>query len=129
MPERILAKSTKNIGAITLIKPVMDALGIRETVDRYSPMERSRGITHGQAIETLILNRLTSPTPLYHVEEWASLYALEEAYGIDADQVNDDRLARALEKRIAEWRPCSQSTCRYRRADSLTLRLAGQGIL
>lgn len=97
MRERILAKSTKNIGAIALIKPVMDALGIRETVDRYCPMERSRGITHGQAIETLILNRLTSPTPLYHVEEWASLYALEEACGIDADQVNDDRLARALD--------------------------------
>jgi transposase len=97
MHERIVAKSTKNIGAVALIKPIMDTLQIRETVDRYCQMGRKRGITHGQAIEAMILNRLISPTPLYHVERWAGLYALDEACGIDANQVNDDRLARALD--------------------------------
>jgi transposase len=97
MSQRIVAKSTKNIGAITLLKPIMDALHIRETVDRYCPMERKRGLTQGQAIEALIINRLISPTPLYYVERWAKLYALNEICGIDANQVNDDRLARALD--------------------------------
>ena len=97
MSQRIVAKSTKNIGAITLLKPIMDALHIRETVDRYCPMERKRGLTQGQALEALIINRLISPTPLYHVERWAKLYALNEICGIDANQVNDDRLARALD--------------------------------
>jgi transposase len=97
MRESIVSKTTKNIGAIALIKPVLDALGVRETVDRYCPMDRNREITHGQAVEVMVMNRLTSPTPLCHVEEWAALYALEEACGIEADQVNDDRLARALD--------------------------------
>jgi len=79
------------------IKPVLDTLGVRESVDRYCPMDRKRGITHGQAVEVMVMNRLTSPTPLLHVEEWAKLYALEEACGIEADEVNDDRLARALD--------------------------------
>ena len=61
-------------------------------------MERDGdGITNGQAIETMILNRLTSPTPLVHFEEWAKEYALEEACEISPDAVNDDRLARALD--------------------------------
>jgi transposase len=97
MRESIVSKTTKNIGSIALIKPVLDSLGVRETVDRYCTMDRNRGITHGQAVEAMIMNRLTSPTPLCHVEEWAMLYALEEACGIEADQVNDDRLARALD--------------------------------
>jgi len=97
MRESIVAKVTKNVGGIALIKPVLDALGLKEAVDRYCPMERGRGITHGQAVEVMIMNRLTSPTPLCHVEEWAKLYALEEACGVEADQVNDDRLARALD--------------------------------
>lgn len=97
MRESIAAKTTKNIGGIALIKPVLDALGVRETVDRYCPMNRNRGITHGQAVEVMVMNRLTSPTPLWHVEEWAKLYALEETCGIESDQVNDDRLARALD--------------------------------
>ena len=97
MRECIVSKTTKNVGAIALIKPVLDALGVKEAVDRYCPMDRKRSITHGQAVEVMVMNRLTSPTPLLHVEEWAKLYALEEACGIEADQVNDDRLARALD--------------------------------
>ena len=97
MNQTIAAKSTKNIGAITLLKPILDSLHIRETVDRYCPMQREHALTNGQAIETMIINRLISPTPLYHVEKWAELYALNETCGIDANQVNDDRLARALD--------------------------------
>jgi len=95
--ESIVAKSTKNVGGIALIKPLLDALGLREAVDRYCPMDRNRGITHGQAVEVMVMNRLTSPTPLCYVEDWARLYALEEACGIEAGRVNDDRLARSLD--------------------------------
>jgi transposase len=96
-PKDILSKSTKNLGAIALIKPILDGIGIKEIVDGYAPMERERGITNGDAIEVMVLNRLTSPTPLYSVEEWARVHALEEAFGIAPDEVNYDRLARALD--------------------------------
>jgi transposase len=95
---KILSATTKNIGGMTLIKPLLDSIGIRKIVDEYCPMERDvDGITNGQAIEVLVLNRLTSPTPLVHVEEWARQYALQEICGISPDEVNDDRLGRALD--------------------------------
>jgi transposase len=95
---KILSTTTKNIGGMTLIKPLLDSIGIGKIVDEYCPMERDvDGITNGQAIEALVLNRLTSPTPLVHVEEWARQYALQEICGISPDDVNDDRLGRALD--------------------------------
>ena len=95
---KILSTTTKDIGGITLIKPLLESAGIRKIVDEYCPMERDGdGITNGQAIEALVLNRLTSPTPIVHVEEWAKQYALQEICGISPDEVNDDRLRRALD--------------------------------
>jgi hypothetical protein len=94
---RILSTTMKNIGNITLIKPLFDSIGIRKIIDGYCPMERDGdGITNGEAIEVMVLNRLTSPTPIVHVEEWASQYALEEICGISPDEVNDDRLLRKI---------------------------------
>lgn len=88
------------LGAIALIKPLLDRAGIKEIVDQYAPMERNGGrgrISNGEAAEVMIMNRLTSPTPLFRVEDWAARYALEEACGISPKDVNDDRLARALD--------------------------------
>ncbi|MCL5068930.1 MAG: IS1634 family transposase [Thaumarchaeota archaeon] len=96
---RILSTKTKNIGNIALIKPILDSIGIRKIVDGYCPMERRKraDITNGEAIEAMVLNRLTSPAPLAHVEEWASQYALKETLGISPKEVNDDRLRRSLD--------------------------------
>lgn len=48
-------------------------------------------------IGTVILNRLTSPQPLYHIENWAKDYGVEEVYGIPADRLNDERVARSFD--------------------------------
>ncbi len=93
----VKSTSTKNIGAMMLIKPVLDRAGIGEIVDRCAPMERNRGISNGEAVRVLIMNRLTSFTPLWRVEDWAREYALKEVTGISPAKVNDDRLARALD--------------------------------
>jgi hypothetical protein len=79
-----------------LVKPVLDGIGIKEVVDGYAPMERE-GIMNGEAIQVIVLNRLTSPTPLYSVEELASVCALEEAFGIAPGEVNYHGLSRALD--------------------------------
>lgn len=42
-------------------------------------------------------NRLTAPRPLYEVERWAEEWAVQKVFGIRADQLNDDRLAWALD--------------------------------
>jgi transposase len=94
----VRSTSTKNMGALALIKPVLDKVGIGEMVDRHAPMGRTgRGISNGEAVEVMIMNRLTSPTPLWRVEDWARGYALKEVHGVSPADVNDDRLARALD--------------------------------
>lgn len=57
-------------------------------------------MTHGQVIEALVANRLTSPAPRVRVrvEDWARCWAVEEVFfGIEAGLLSDDRLARALD--------------------------------
>jgi hypothetical protein len=92
-----VSKTTRNLGGIALIKPILDGIAVKDIVDRFCPMKRNRGITNGEAVEVMIMNRLTSPTPLLRVEDWANAYALEEACEIAPSEVNDDRLGRALD--------------------------------
>jgi transposase len=54
-------------------------------------------LTHGQVIETLVANRLSSPAPMMRVSDWARAWAVEEVFGIDPTALNDDRIARALD--------------------------------
>lgn len=60
-------------------------------------MRSDADLTHGQVIEVLIANRLTSPMPLQRVGDWASAWAVEETFGVEAELLNDDRLAWALD--------------------------------
>jgi transposase len=66
-------------------------------VDRACPVRDLAVVTHGQVIEALVANRLTSPTPLVHVEDWARAWATEEVLGIAPGALNDDRVGRALD--------------------------------
>ena len=54
-------------------------------------------ITHGEVIEALVANRLTAPAPMVRVQEWAAAMAVDEAYGITPELLNDDRITRALD--------------------------------
>jgi hypothetical protein len=45
----------------------------------------------------LVANRLTSPTPLWRVEDWAAAWAVPEVLGIAPEALNDDRIGRALD--------------------------------
>jgi transposase len=88
----------KTIGSLYLLKPFTNALQIREIVDRIVPMQRDvGGITHGQVIEQLVLNRLNDPCPLVHIEDWAENTGIPELFHILPDELNDDRLGRALD--------------------------------
>src|SRR5512132_2367338 len=45
----------------------------------------------------LVANRLTSPTPLRRVEDWAATWAVPEVFEILPETLNDDRIGRALD--------------------------------
>lgn len=87
----------KRLGSLWVVQQYLRRLGVQETIDAVCPVEDHAKLTHGQVISALVGNRLNSPAPLYHVEEWAETYAAEEVFGTPAALLNDDRIRRALD--------------------------------
>jgi hypothetical protein len=88
---------TKIIGSVALAKPVVSRIGFAKIIDTLVPCDKQQKVSHGQVVEILVGNRLTSPTPLYGVEDWAFDIGSEKLYGISAEALNDDRLGRTLD--------------------------------
>jgi hypothetical protein len=87
----------KALGALPVVAEFCRRLEVAGIIDRACPVREVALVTHGQVIEALVANRLTSPTPLVHVQDWASQWAVEEVWGIEAAVLNDDRIGRALD--------------------------------
>ena len=87
----------KSLGALPVVAAFEKRLDIAGIVDRLCPVRDVAVATHGQVIEALVANRLTSPAPLVHVEDWARAFAVPEVFGVDAGTLNDDRVGRALD--------------------------------
>jgi transposase len=87
----------KALGALPVVAAFCRRLGIAATIDELCPVRDVAIVTHGEVIEALVANRLTSPTPLLRVEDWAAAWAVPEVFGVPAEALNDDRLGRALD--------------------------------
>ena len=87
----------KALGALPVVAGFCRRLDIAGIVDRACPVRDIAYVTHGQVIEALVANRLTSPAPLVHVEDWARAWAVEEVFSIQPELLNDDRIGRALD--------------------------------
>jgi hypothetical protein len=77
--------------ALPAVAGFWSRLGIRDIVDGACPVCDLAELTHGQVIEALVANRLTSPSPLVHVQSWARDWAVGEALGVEPGLLNDDR--------------------------------------
>jgi Domain of unknown function (DUF4277) len=87
----------KLLGALPVVAGFSARLKIRDIIDAACPVRDLAELTHGQVIEALVANRLTSPSPLVHVQAWARDWAVGEALGVDPGLLNDDRIGRALD--------------------------------
>jgi transposase len=87
----------KQLGALPVVASLCRQLDLAGIIDRLSPVREVAIVSHGQVIEALVANRLTSPRPMVRVEEWAREWAVAEVFGVEADALNDDRIGRALE--------------------------------
>ncbi len=87
----------KRLGSLPVIARFCERLDIAGIIDRACPIRDVAIVTHGRVIETMIANRLTSPQPLLHVQDWAAEWAVEEVFGVEASTLNDDRIGRALD--------------------------------
>jgi hypothetical protein len=91
------ASVDKVLGALPVVAGYCRRLDLAGIVDRACPVRDLAILTHGQVIEALVANRLTSPQPLWRVGEWARAWAVDEVFDIPADALNDDRIGRALD--------------------------------
>jgi transposase len=87
----------KALGSLPVIARFCERLDIRGIVDRAVPVRDVAIATHGQVLESMIANRLTSPRPLWRVQDWAGEWAVEEVFGLAPETLNDDRIGRALD--------------------------------
>src|SRR5215218_1223334 len=88
----------KLLGALPVVAEFCRQLDLQGIVDRACPMRTEVArVTHGQVIEALVANRLTSPWPLLRVQDWAGEWAVQEVFGIAPNALNDDRIGRALD--------------------------------
>jgi transposase len=87
------------LGSLPVTAEFCRRLGIAEIIDGLCPMRdvASSRVTHGQLVEALIGNRLSSPRSMVRVTDWAREWAVEEVFGIPAGALGDDRIARALD--------------------------------
>ena len=63
---------TKVIGSVALATPGVGRMGVAKMRARLVPCDPQQKVSHGQGVELLGANRLTSPTPLYGVEQRAA---------------------------------------------------------
>jgi Domain of unknown function (DUF4277) len=88
----------KMLGALPVVAEYCRRLDLAGIIDRACPIRTEVAIlTHGQVIEALVANRLTSPAAVLRVSDWARAWAVEETFGVEAAALNDDRIARALD--------------------------------
>lgn len=87
----------KVLGALPVIGDYCRRLDLAGIIDRACPGRDLGYLSHGQVIEALVANRLSSPAPLVRVSDWARAHAVEEVFGIDPVLLNDDRIGRALD--------------------------------
>ena len=87
----------RTLGGLPVVASFLDQLGVAAIIDGLCPIRDVALATHGQVIEAMIASRLTSPTPLVRIIDWAREWAVEHCFGIAPEVLNDDRLGRALD--------------------------------
>jgi transposase len=90
---------TQIVGALPAITHYFQQLDLAATIDDLVPWHGD--VPLGTLVEVLVANRLLQPKALFRVGEWARSTALTDYHGLTTEQLNDDRLGRALE-RLAE---------------------------
>lgn len=85
----------KVLGALPLVVPILETLGLREIVAEH--VVGVNDVDNGTVALLLCLNRLVAPRPLYKVEDWLADTILPEYLGVPAAKLHDDRLGRFLD--------------------------------
>src|SRR5437879_3159293 len=91
---------TQMVGALPVVGAMLEQWGLADIVDKVVPWDGD--VPLGTLVEVLVTNRLLNPQAMYAIGDWAAGAAVTDYFDVTAEQLNDDRLGRALE-RIAEY--------------------------
>jgi Domain of unknown function (DUF4277) len=86
-----------NLGPLALFHPLLQQLDVAAVIDRHLPPDAQLEFTHGQVLTLLLAARLSQPTALLNVPDWAAKTGAELLWNIPALKLNDDRLGRSLD--------------------------------
>lgn len=87
---------TRTVGGLPFVQAFLEELDFAKTIDELVPWEGD--VPLGTLVEILMCNRMLAPMPLFRVAEWAEEACVTDYYGVTPEQLNDDRLGRALER-------------------------------
>jgi transposase len=90
---------TQIVGALPVITEYLERLQLADHIDELVPWEGE--VPLGTLVEVLVINRLLNPKAMFRVDEWAQKAAVADYFELEAGQLNDDRLGRALERLAA----------------------------
>ena len=93
------ARQAKMLGSLPVIASFCRRLDISGVIEELVPIRPVASLTVGQAVEAMICNRLTSPAPLVHVQDWD-----DEWVGGDAASDGDGQVRRC--RRGHAWPGC-----------------------
>src|SRR5256885_7732142 len=87
----VVDRVEKQLGSLPVIADFSRRLDIVGIVDRACPMRNLFGsLSHGQGVEALIANRVTSLKAMGAGADWAHAGAVGEGYGIEPRTPHDD---------------------------------------
>ncbi len=101
MPRRVL--TPRSWCALPVISNYLERLQLADLVDELVPWEGE--VPLGTIVAVLVSNRLLNPKALFRIDDWTQQTGLNRYYGLEAGQLNDDRLGRALERLAAHAEP------------------------
>ncbi|NLF73793.1 MAG: DUF4277 domain-containing protein [Candidatus Anammoximicrobium sp.] len=85
-----------NLGPLAVIFPLLERMKIAEIINQHCPADPQAEFDHGRVLSLLMAARLYSPVALRNVAAWAEQSGADLLWGIPAEKLTDDRLARSL---------------------------------
>lgn len=93
----VVPDSIRQVGALPALKRLCERLGLASLINECCPLAEQAQVGRGEAVVALVLNKLTTPCPLYRLEEWAEECTAGPLLGVRPSDLTDDRVARTLD--------------------------------
>lgn len=86
-----------NFGALAVIWPLLERMGVVEIINRHLPADPQAEYDHGTVLSLLAAARLYSPVALVNVAQWADESGADILWNLPVEKITDDRLGKSLD--------------------------------